>query len=450
MKNKIKHLLLLAFIATSSGAFSQVFTVSGELRPRAEYYHGYKTLASKGQKSAFSISQRTRLNLAFEMDKWFSTYISLQDVRTWGSQSQLVANEANGVSLHEAWGEIYMGKKKMGAVKFGRQEIIYDDHRIFGNVGWVQQARSHDAVIFKYRDKSKAEIQLGFAYNQDSQKFIGTVYTVGNSYKTFQSLWIHKDFEKKNLEVSLLALNVGVQASDTNLVGQDIHKVRFTQIFGTHISYNKSKFGLILNAYAQTGRTAVVKKPLKMFGYLASADFSYKFIKNGSVHLVYEYISGTSQTKTDPSYYRTNHSFNPMFGTNHAFNGFMDYFYVGNHISNVGLQDLCLKIKYNPNKFSVGGDFHFFFTGNKMQDPSSFAGTAAKPYLGTEIDLYGGYNITKWAALKLGYSQLIASQSMEYLKGGDKNAVNNWGYVSLIVNPTFFKHKFKKDTEENE
>ena len=31
------------------------------------------------------------------------------------------------------------------AFKVGRQEINYDDARIFGNVDWAMQARSHDA-----------------------------------------------------------------------------------------------------------------------------------------------------------------------------------------------------------------------------------------------------------------------------------------------------------------
>ena len=37
--------------------------------------------------------------------------------------------------------------------------------------------------------------------------------------------------------------------------------------------------------------------------------------------------------------YKENNSFTPFYGTNHKFNGHMDYFYVGNHIGNVGLRE---------------------------------------------------------------------------------------------------------------
>jgi hypothetical protein len=55
----------------------------------------------------------------------------------------------------------------------------------------------------------------------------------------------------------------------------------------------------------------------------------------------YEYLSGNSYNKTDKVY-----AFEPFYGTNHKFNGFMDYFYVGNHINSVGLHDAWLKYGY--------------------------------------------------------------------------------------------------------
>jgi hypothetical protein len=34
------------------------------------------------------------------------------------------------------------------SMKLGRQEVIYDNSRIFGNVDWAQQGRSHDHGSF--------------------------------------------------------------------------------------------------------------------------------------------------------------------------------------------------------------------------------------------------------------------------------------------------------------
>ena len=113
------------------------FSISGEYRPRAEYRHGFQSLAAEDQEEAFFIDQRTRINLNYNSEK-YAVRIVFQDIRTWGSQQQLVNNDGALTTLHEAWGQIFLNDNF--SVKLGRQEIKYDDHRIFGNVGWAQQA----------------------------------------------------------------------------------------------------------------------------------------------------------------------------------------------------------------------------------------------------------------------------------------------------------------------
>ena len=155
--------VLCAFVHTLS---AQTFTLSGEFRPRTEYAHGLKTLAAADQDPGFFTTQRSRLNLKYGASK-MTAYLSLQDVRTWGNQSQLNENEDRAVSIHEAWIMPTIGKGAKWALKIGRQEIVYDDHRIFGNVGWAQSARSHDALLLKYSPSAKSSLDIGLAYNQD-------------------------------------------------------------------------------------------------------------------------------------------------------------------------------------------------------------------------------------------------------------------------------------------
>ena len=56
------------------------FTIDAEIRPRFEANHGFRTLPVESSQTAYFVSQRTRLNLKYNTDK-FTTYISLQDVR---------------------------------------------------------------------------------------------------------------------------------------------------------------------------------------------------------------------------------------------------------------------------------------------------------------------------------------------------------------------------------
>ena len=136
---------------------AQQVDISAELRPRFEYKNGYKTLLKAGEEAASFISQRTRLNLNYQQDN-FKVRIALQNVRVWGDVSTLSAND-NSNSFHEAWAQFSVANNFV--LKLGRQEIIYDDSRIFGNVGWAQQARSHDAIIAKFKTSENGKLDIG-------------------------------------------------------------------------------------------------------------------------------------------------------------------------------------------------------------------------------------------------------------------------------------------------
>ena len=113
-------------------------------------------------------------------------------MRVWGSQTQLTPPDGSLTTLHEAWGQLLFSDHF--SAKLGRQEIIYDVHRMFGNVRWLQQARSHDALLLKFEDNG-LKVDVGLAFNQDGVQSTTSFYTVANSYKTFQYLWGHKDFQ---------------------------------------------------------------------------------------------------------------------------------------------------------------------------------------------------------------------------------------------------------------
>ena len=160
MNLKYTLTIILGFIVSQT--FAQ-FTLSGELRPRTEFRNGYKTLNPENVDPALATSQRTRLNFNYDSE-FYSFYASVQDVRVWGDVSQLNVSDKNGLAIHEAWGLVNFKGMKL---KAGRQEIVYDDHRIFGNVGWAPQARSHDAVVFKFGKSFKLDIGLAFKASEN-------------------------------------------------------------------------------------------------------------------------------------------------------------------------------------------------------------------------------------------------------------------------------------------
>ncbi|MGB0882676.1 MAG: hypothetical protein ACPGSO_06955 [Vicingaceae bacterium] len=509
LKKKITKPLILALGLAGTVPAAAQFTLDGEVRPRFEYRHGYKAVADSNMSNAAFVQQRTRLNFGYKTEG-YKFKITLQDVRVWGSQPQLISTAAQQnnsgayLGIHEAWGEALMSDNF--SLKFGRQEIALDDHRIFGSVGWAQQARSHDAAILKFK-KEKFKADFGVAYNQDKAGLKGTEASQG-SYKALQYLWLHNDFGE-NFGASVLVLNNGKEQLDidstiflngtpTAATDAEYYKDNYSQTIGTKLTYKKDKLSVGAAFYTQMGlagdrnnaRTDYngdFDKEVSAMNY--GVDVSYKITDKLAATAGYEYMSGNSQTDTSASYNRVNHAFTPFYGTNHKFNGFMDYFYVGNHGGSVGLQDIYFKLKYKADKFWVGADVHMFSAANDVWDGfkygqddiaatevlttelaaastqaefdaatakyDAFTETKYTDYtmsssFGTEIDLTFGFNLSKGVAFKGGYSVMMATETLAYLKGttdyqgqGYTDELSSWGWAMIIIKPNFTEKKDK-------
>lgn len=414
---KTKHLLLLIVVLISSKMVAQ-FTLSGEFRPRTEYRNGYKTLTPNDSDPALFTSQRTRLNTKFATEA-YTFYVSVQDIRVWGDVKQLNVADKNGLAIHEAWGLVNLNGVSL---KAGRQEIVYDDHRMFGNVGWAQQARSHDALLVSFGKNFKLDV--GLAFNQDAEALFNNTYTTAGSYKAMQYAWYNKKWD--NFALSLLFLNNGLQYIDS--ADSANNEVRYSQTLGSHLKYKISdNLNAVANLYYQTGND-VAKRDVNAF--LVGLDLEYKASNTWNFGLGFEMQSG-NDFDGDPS---ENKAFSPFYGTNHKFNGFMDYFYVGNHFNSTGLIDVFGKVSAKLSKKSNLSLFIHNFT--------SYANVAdgVDKQLGTELDLVYGYKLSKDVSLAAGYSQMFASEGMEYLKNNFDGNSNNWAWLMLTIKPTLFSN----------
>lgn len=379
------------------------FTLSGEFRPRTELSHGYKTLAAEDQDASTITTQRTRLNFGFK-NEFINTGLVFQDVRQWGNQPQLVNNEDYATSIHEAWAEILFTPEF--SLKAGRQELVYDDQRIFGNVGWAQQARSHDVALFKL--KKDFDLHFGIVHHENND-LTDNLYNGPDAYKDLQFVWFHQNWDATQL--SLLFLNNGVPVMENA-----DQKTKYSQTVGGRITTVAKPVKLAANLYYQGGK--------HVSGYNISA---LNLLLEASLErftLGFEHLSGTS---FDDSKYK---SFTPLYGTNHKFNGFMDYFYVSNHIGSVGLNDVYLKFDYSNEKWGFNAHLHYFGAAADLYEDFD-------RYLGTELDLTGTWKVNPMTKISLGLSSLFAGDSMQVLKGGDNSAFQCWGYLMLSVTPGF-------------
>ena len=117
----------------------------------------------------------------------------------------------------------------------------------------------------------------------------------------------------------------------------------------------------------------------------------------------------------------------------------MDYFNAsGNWANSVGLNDLFTSIQYSKRMFELNLAGHAFLTAADVVKDGN-VNEKMESYLGVEFDMTMAFKISKTSNLVLGYSQMIGSETLQAIKGGSKDACNNWAYVMLTFKPVFLK-----------
>lgn len=418
-------LLFAGFLLMGSRTALGQFTLSAEVRPRAELRDGFKTVKQEGNNAAFFIEQRSRLNADYQKDK-LRMRLSLQDVRVWGGTSQVYKTDPSLFNVYEAYGE-YMFTPQL-SIRVGRQELNYDNARFLGNLDWAQQGRSHDAVRLMYADSTGFAVHAGAAFNQiipsEPTKLEGTFYGGVDNYKTMQYLWLHKDLG--TAKFSGLFFNDGRQrASDST--------VFFRQTYGVLAEQSVGPVRLGGEFYFQGGKDQAGRT---VRAFLAALNATYA-TKLTPLTIGVDYLSGSDAFDT------RNHAFNPLYGTNHAFYGFMDYFYVGNNHgqsgNTAGLVDVYLKTNFKlSDKGSLLAHLHHFESPSTVY-PLQEGNNKLSSRLGEELDLMYNLNVSSDFNLKVGYSQLYATESVDTLKGRSGKTFNQWAWVMLTFKPTLFK-----------
>lgn len=62
--------------------------------------------------------------------------------------------------------------------------------------------------------------------------------------------------------------------------------------------------------------------------------------------------------------------------------------------------------------------------------------------LGPEVDFVLTYPLRKYITLQAGYSVMFPTEAMTVYKGGDHTIWQDWGFITVNINPTLFKTKF--------
>ncbi len=395
------------------------FEIQGVIRPRAEYRNGYSTLRDSLAEYAGFITQRTRLNLKFTKGI-IKSAISFYDFRVWGDQP--LKNDLASVGLNKGWVEVALGQSF--AVKFGRQAVGYDNYRLFSKVNWNQIGASHDLVLLKFRNNGWI-MDFGAAYNQAAVNKFGTDYSeLIKNYKTLNFLWLRKKFGKT--DVAFQAIADGYQKEETN------NTVYLRATGGIIAKYKEEKWDISARGFYQGGK---LQTGQDVSAYYLNFDLGVKLLEKFRLLGGFELLSGNDATD---SLDKTDHAFNILYGSRHKFNGTMDYFSVPVTTKRAGLVNPYLKLKFSVSKkVDIFADYLFFrLYGNYLDN-----GKTINKNLGNEIDLKVRGKVLKYLKLEGGYSFLLATKSMEVIKGGNSSYFNSWAYFMITVDPVLFTSK---------
>lgn len=498
LTNSLAAFLLLMFYQQSAHA---QLSMTAQYRSRSELRSGQGTLPLRDDAPSFFTSQRTRLSIGYTMER-LKFYTAIQDIRVWGQDGSTISNaDGKNLMVHEAWAEVIFSDSSWQKIadnfslKIGRQEIVYDDSRLLGNLDWLQQGRRHDAAVLKW-SKRYWFADIGAAYNQNREAKSSAFYdgTTSNSnftgaavgsngltpnYKAFYYLYLRRNLGWGN--ASLLSFNDDFAKGPNGASAGFSNAVYSRHTLGGNLS-GKALRKIDFNAYGyyQAGKD---NKGNNLSAYTYGAGFMGLVSRKFSAGPGFDLVSGNntvnSQYAVDGR--SNNHAFDPLYGTPHKFWGFMDYFYtadgyanyapagtgLGNSSSSIlspGLVNAFIKLRYKlAEKVTLSLDVHEFWAQNKVANRATPADSSdvLNKNLGTELDFLVNWNLTPAISFEGGYSTMFGTNTLDALKHSgatgsaaranrnnlEQRNVGHWAYVMINIRPDLMAdlNIFKRD-----
>ena len=419
---------LSLFIGNVATAYAQedqsdvnIFSISAQIRTRGEYRNGTLYPRYEGDDPAGFINERARLSFGYERNR-LSLKFSTQHVGVWG-QDALVDKNGRFI-LHEAWAKINLNDDWF--IQLGRQPLAYDDERILGGLDWNVAGRYHDALKVGF-NKNGHQLHGIFAFNANDENVIGGTYYDSSKtklYKNMQALWYHYDCASAPIKFSFLAMNLGQEGGNPETKKSD---TKYLQTLGPYLQITSGAWNFTGAFYYQTGKNVASRS---VSAYMGSISAAYKIDRRWSVNVGTDFLSGNNSTGG------TYKAFNPLYGTHHKYYGLMDYFYASDFRNgyNPGLSDTYIGGKFRVSSpVSMALNYHYFATGVKLDKLNRT--------LGSEIDYQLDWKIMRDVSLSAGYSLMLGTSTMYAVKGGNHKSWQDWGWVSLNINPRIFISK---------
>lgn len=372
---------LLTFgLATPAAAEDVKVVPSGEYLARFRHTEGNDY--APGKVLNF-VRHRARLGLKFSYGEDLVTFVQVQDVRTWGEETDTLADfSAGGLDVHQAYLEVGLAEKLK--LRVGRQEIGYLNHRLIGNVGFVEQARSFDgARLMAMALDDKLAIDLFYARVRD--QLPAESLTADDLFG-----WAAR-YDLGMFQPALIGVLDLNSATD---------RVRYTQ--GLVLQF-EAPFGLKLSieGYVQAGGATIADVDVSYFAWMQATRLRFTLVDSDLapfIEIFAETLSGDDNPNDGDE-----KTFDTLFATNHRYYGEADLFLnIPNQTGKRGLLDVGATLGVKLAKVaSAQVAFHHFAAMDNQGGASAF---------GQEVDVTLGWKVNPYLNLDLNYSLILPGE----------------------------------------
>ena len=399
--------------------------IDAEVRPRTEFRNGYQQLRNDTTVGAFFTNQRFRLSASYVYDNRFAMLFSVQDLRVWGQQDP--RSTAATLQVFEAWVEPSINNKF--SIRIGRQRLMYDNQRLFAENDWRLSAAVHDAINFRYYTP-KLSSELALAFNQSSERYFGTDFNP-SGFTNYKFLAVNYLRYKYSSKLTFTGLN----STDAYQDKLNPEKMNFRYTLGGRIEWETNGLYTTFSGYYQGGRNPSGKD---LSAYYIQPEIRYTSPKGLTARIGAEIFSGNNNKQIN----KTDHSFVPLYGVAHRFNGSMDLItkFPGD-VGDAGLINPYLfLIKSISSKFEIRSDFHTFHLDKDYYNND----VKINRFLGFENDFLFTYKPNPVTKIDLGVSYMLPTTSFEVVKkSGNAKYDLTWIYLSLTFKPQLLGLNFK-------
>ena len=444
--------------------YANLWDLGGDVRLRFQANESYGIAGKAGSVDfrAKGVSEnneywlmRAKVHVGYT-DKWWGAFVEGQSSLAKSDLRAAYANvpaipgttkrvgdgpEADNIDLHQAYVTVGNHKEFPVSLKVGRQELSYGEERLVGAFGWNNIGRTFDDVKVRWQNEFFAlDLFTGYPviphddeFDTDNTKdaFSGAYLTSTKIPKTILEAY----FFSRNTERGAIREDDSPQFPQPT--ARDIYTV------GGRLKNKPNELGNFdytiegayqFGDYAASYTGARLRQDAFMFVLQGGYTFADLW---ASPRLGVEYSYGSGDNNAKDGVHGT---FDNLYPTNHKFYGYMDLASLQN------LQDVRTILQLKPTtRSTVSLEGHGFWLANKNDSFYNVGGGARATggygvnpsygnFLGTEIDLVGGYYVTRFALLEAGYGHFFTGSYIDSsVKGVGGSSDADWVYVQTTI-----------------